>query len=238
MDEKQIGSVHEFDGIVEMDMSKDIGKLAGSLAKAQGKIRNAKKDSTNPFFKSDYADLSSVWNACRAELSSNDIAVIQTLDSDPDGRVYVITTIAHSSGQWMRGRIGAKPTKNDPQGIGSTLTYLRRYSLAAMVGVAPAGEDDDGQAGSTKGDTKPATTSKKKPQAKPEPEPEPEPENENALTVAQVKGLMAKAKANGFTEKEFDDMILRMGFEKRKDLTMDVYDVLVDEINEGPQTGL
>lgn len=130
--------------------SVDIGKLAEALAKAQGDIQGAVKDSTNPHFRSKYADLASVWDACREQLSKNGLSVIQTMDDEerPGDLVTVVTTLAHSSGQWIRGRLAMKPVKSDPQGIGSAITYARRYALAAMVGVAP--EDDDGNAASAR----------------------------------------------------------------------------------------
>lgn len=128
-------------------MSPTIGKLAGALAKAQGLIRGAVKDSENPYFKSSYADLASVWEACRDALSKNDLAVIQTTEPDDKG-IVVVTTLAHSSGEWMRGKLRVIPAKNDAQAIGSVITYMRRYSLAAIVGIAQV--DDDGNAATGK----------------------------------------------------------------------------------------
>lgn len=125
--------------------SESIAKLAEALSKAQGKIKGASKDTANPFFKSKYADLASVWDACREQLSAHGLSVIQTTDNAPEG-VCVVTTLAHSSGEWIRGKLTMQPVKNDPQGVGSAITYARRYALAAMVGVAP--EDDDGNAAS------------------------------------------------------------------------------------------
>jgi hypothetical protein len=143
-----------------MEKSESIGKLAEALAKAQGAIEGAKKDQANPFFRSKYADLSSVWEACRKQLSENGLAVMQTTcGSDPD-TVTVETFLTHSSGEWIKSSLTMRPTKSDPQGIGSCITYARRYALAAMVGVAP--EDDDGNA---------ASQPNKTPVAKVEPQP-------------------------------------------------------------------
>lgn len=127
-----------------MYQSEQINELAKALAKAQSQISPAIKDSTNPFFKSKYADLSSVWNSCKAPLSDNGLAVMQSLDYK-DGQTFLVTTLAHESGQWVRSCIPINPTKNDAQGIGSAITYMRRYSLAALVGVT-TDEDDDGNA--------------------------------------------------------------------------------------------
>lgn len=118
------------------EQSAEIGELAAALAVAQGEITGALKDSANPFFKSKYADLASVWDACRASLSKNGLAVIQSAGTNNDGAAVITTTLAHKSGQWIRGSIALMPVKSDPQGMGSALTYARRYALAAMVGVA------------------------------------------------------------------------------------------------------
>jgi NAD-specific glutamate dehydrogenase len=114
-----------------------------ALAKAQGDIESAQKDSANPFFKSKYADLASVWDACRAPLAKNGLAVIQFPRAD--GNVVTVETrLVHSSGQWIEGELTAVAKDDGPQSIGSIVTYLRRYSLQSIVGVAP--EDDDGNA--------------------------------------------------------------------------------------------
>lgn len=132
------------------EQSAEIDKLAGALAKAQGKITGALKDSSNPFFKSKYADLAACWDACRAQLSDNGLSVIQLTDVDDTG-VLVVTTLAHESGQWIRGKLRMMPKDATPQGIGSAITYARRYALAAIVGLAQV--DDDGNAASGRAGT-------------------------------------------------------------------------------------
>jgi hypothetical protein len=126
--------------------SEQVAELFGALAKAQAIMAGAKKDATNPHFKSKYADLASVWDACREALTANGLAVIQTTEPSEGAEVRVHTTLAHSSGQHISGVIAIPVNKNDAQGYGSALTYARRYALAAMVGIAPA--DDDGNAAS------------------------------------------------------------------------------------------
>lgn len=123
--------------------SDNINELISALSKAQGRIISAKKDKKNPYFKSSYADLSSIWDACRTALSENGIAVVQSVQVN-DQKMELITTLGHASGQWMKSQMPIITTKSDPQSIGSALTYYRRYTLAAMVGVAPSEEDDDG----------------------------------------------------------------------------------------------
>lgn len=124
--------------------SESIAKLITALVKVQKTIRGYKEDSKNPFFNSTYGDLSSVWAAVREPLTSNGLAVIQTLEGcDEQGRQKLRTMLAHESGEWIDSMIAIKPVKEDPQQAGSAITYARRYSLAAIVGVAP--EDDDGE---------------------------------------------------------------------------------------------
>ena len=134
-----------------MRSSDQINELATALAKVQGKLKPALKDSENPAFKtggkvSKYADLTSVWEACREELSKNDIAVVQAHDITESGDI-MITRLTHKSGQWVESHYPLRPVQNTPQGFASATTYARRISLAAMVGVV-ADEDDDGNAAS------------------------------------------------------------------------------------------
>ena len=128
-----------------MNKSESIKELATALSKAQGEIKGAVKDSSNPFFKSKYADLSSVVEAIRESFSKNGLSYSQHVEPTERDEVRVETMILHSSGEWMSCGVLALPVaKSDAQGFGSALTYARRYGLSAAVGVAP--EDDDGNA--------------------------------------------------------------------------------------------
>lgn len=130
---------------METENQQNIGKLAKALAAAQGDIQSAKKDKSNPFFKSKYADLASVWAACREQLSKNEIAVIQA-PCVVDGVFGINTRLIHSSGEEAGSfmPVSASITAK-AQEMGSAITYARRYALSAMVGVAPD-DDDDGNA--------------------------------------------------------------------------------------------
>jgi hypothetical protein len=152
--------------VVYLRQSPTIAKLAVALAKAQGVILGAAKDSENPFFKAKYADLASVWDACRGPLSSNGLSVCQTTDVLNDGKVILLTQLLHTSGEWIVGRYPVCPVKNDPQSLGSATTYARRYALMAIAGIAP--EDDDGNAASGRPQT-PHTAGKNAPLAAPNP---------------------------------------------------------------------
>lgn len=124
-----------------MEQSESLDKLGVALAKAQDEMAGAKKDSANPFFKSKYADLTSVWQACKDALHDNGLSVIQAPISE-EGRIGVSTMLLHSSGQFVKDRftLGVKK-ENDPQADGSSITYARRYALAAFVGVCPVDDD-------------------------------------------------------------------------------------------------
>ena len=125
--------------------SETIGALAAALSKAQADITGALKDSSNPFFKSKYADLASCWDACRKQLAANNLAVIQTVSINWElDQSVLVTTLAHSSGEWIRSELPIRAKDLSPQAQGSAITYARRYALAAIVGLAQI--DDDAEA--------------------------------------------------------------------------------------------
>lgn len=118
--------------------------LFAAIAKAQAKIKGAIKDSTNPFFKSKYADLAACFEAVRGPFAEQGLAIVQLTHPDP---LRVVTMIVHESGASIQdGGVPIKPTKDDPQGMGSGMTYARRYGLTAMAGLPQI--DDDGNAAS------------------------------------------------------------------------------------------
>ncbi len=125
-----------------MQKSDTINELASALAKAQGEMRSAKKDASNPFFRSQYSTLAACWDCCREPLAKNGLSVVQTVSEDEGERITLHTTLLHASGQWISSTMKGRPTKNDPQGIGSAISYYRRYSLMAIVGIAPDDDDD------------------------------------------------------------------------------------------------
>ncbi len=130
-----------------MQHSDQFGDIAAALASAQGKMDHAAKDRANPAFKSKYADLASVLDACRPHLSAHEIAIIQppaitSSDERAGGMVRVETWLIHKSGQWFATTLEAAVPDIKAQTIGSAITYLRRYGLSAMAGIAP--DDDDG----------------------------------------------------------------------------------------------
>lgn len=135
-----------------MNQSENINELATALSKAQGEMQAAIKDSINPFFKSKYADLGSVWDAARPVLSKNGLCIMQGTEMIGE-KIVMVTTLAHSSGQWVKSFLPLNPSKNDSQGVGAAITYLRRYSLSALVGVV-CDDDDDGETAVGRGQPK------------------------------------------------------------------------------------
>jgi len=129
-----------------MQKSDSITKLAGALVKAQAEVENVKKDSVNPHFRSNYSSLAAVCDAVLPVLNKHGLAVTQL--SIPDNEMCILETmLIHESGEWLSGQMSVPLAKRDPQGLGSALTYARRYSLLALLNVAS--EDDDANAAST-----------------------------------------------------------------------------------------
>ena len=131
-----------------MQHSESIKELAAALLKAQQSFETATKGADNPFFKSKFADLPEVWRVAKGPLGANGLAIVQSPESDGNGGIEIETMLVHApSGEWIKSRIRMQPVKNDPQGVGSCITYARRYALSALIGIV-ADEDDDGNAAS------------------------------------------------------------------------------------------
>lgn len=131
---------------LKVTQSQEIKELVSSLAKAQRIMKPAIYNRINPHFKSRYADFASCMEACRIPLSDNGLAVIQSCETI-DGKISLITMLAHVSGQWMKSEFPIIPSKMDSQAIGSAMTYAKRYSLCGMIGIVADEEgDDDGEA--------------------------------------------------------------------------------------------
>jgi len=128
-----------------MEHSETINQIAAAVIAAQGEMGSAKKTADNPFYKTKYADLAGVVETARPVLTRHGLGVVQSADCD--GELAVVETLlVHTSGEWLKSRTVLKPTKADPQGMGSAVTYARRYAYMAIIGMAA--EDDDGNAAS------------------------------------------------------------------------------------------
>ena len=136
-----------------MNSSEKINELATALCKAQAAMGGAVKDSANPFFKSSYADLTSVIKAIKQPFADNDLSYTQFPVSDENG-IGVVTRLMHNSGQWMELGYTLPIVKSDPQAAGSAITYARRYALQSMAGIPTA--DDDAESAVIRGDHKKA----------------------------------------------------------------------------------
>ena len=124
-----------------MKTSETINELAAALATAQGEMENAVMDAANPHFRSKYATLASIRNATIPALAKNGLALIQATELTT-AEMLLTTRLVHASGQWLES-VYPIPIVDKPHIMGSALTYARRYSWAALIGIA-AEEDDDG----------------------------------------------------------------------------------------------
>lgn len=129
-----------------MEHSESITKIATALLNVQKQVESVEKGSINPHFGNTYADLNTFLHAVRGPLREHGITMIQSPGMQ-DGWVTVETLLVHQSGEWIKGTAGSPLQKDDPQGVGSGITYLRRYSIAALLAIPQ--EDDDGNAASS-----------------------------------------------------------------------------------------
>jgi hypothetical protein len=195
-----------------MNKSEQINELADALSKAQASFEGAKKDRNNPFFKSKYADLASILDAVRDAMGKNGLSFSQIPTKAEGDKIILQTLVMHKSGQWISGDYPVLVAKMDAQGLGSAITYARRYALQAMLGVAA--EDDDGEAAmgrSVKQATVTGEVVKKKPVWS----------NEQSKEAGEIKDqIMALDPENG--DRLSTDLWRRMSY----DMPSDVIDAL------------
>ena len=141
-----------------MKHSEALEKLSPALVKALAELKNPPRTANNPFFKSLYAPLDATLNLTRGVLAENGLAMLQSTESGSDGHPAVVTRIVHESGEWIESSpLIMKPVKEEPQGYGSALTYARRYSLQAMLGITGEADDDGNAASKPSGESKPGS---------------------------------------------------------------------------------
>jgi hypothetical protein len=193
--------------------SDDIKELATNLALFQGKISSVKKDAINPYFKSKYATLDTIWNTIRKPLVDSGLSLVQTMGISDDGGSTLSTTLLHNSGQWISGCMKLNPVKEDPQGLGSAISYARRYSMSAMLGIV-VDEDDDAEA--TKPKSTPVSTSQKP--------------KENPL----IKKILDSAKKMGYSSQQLAKLS-QDKFDKisSKELTEEQLQELMEAVSKG-----
>lgn len=174
------------------EWSPTIGALIEALAKARKVFKPVIKSANNPFFKSKYADLAEVIDATKDGLSDNNLAVLQPPSFQREaGMVKILTILAHSSNEWMKCTLEMPVSKSDAQGVGSAITYGRRYSYSAVLNVASE-FDDDGNAASGKKGAKEET----------EEEFDQRTETQQALKVFEIQAIDEAIKRTGKTEEE------------------------------------
>lgn len=127
-----------------MKHSESLKEIAGAIGRAQMNIKGAIKDAANPFFKSKYADLESCWEAVRSPLHKEGLSIVQTMGFIPGAGPTVITTLLHASGEYISGEQPVCAKSDDPQGLGSAITYARRYGLSAITGLIQVDDDAEG----------------------------------------------------------------------------------------------
>ena len=121
-----------------IEMSETISELAKALCKFQKEVTNPKKTKTNPWYKKKYADLADIWEAIKTPLHNNGLSITQI----PNNSNSVTSILLHESGEYIKGTLTLEPTKTDPQGMGSAITYARRYMMSGMLGIVSDDDDD------------------------------------------------------------------------------------------------
>jgi hypothetical protein len=176
-----------------MKTSDNVDKIFPAFVAFQAEMPPVPKDSINPHFRNKYASLGAITEATRPVLAKHGLAYTQGM-AIVDGVQVMFTRIIHQSGQWMEdGGYALNPTKNDPQGMGSAVTYARRYTIGSTLGIITEDDDDGNRA------SEPAPLKKLPPVPKAEPAPLQEPDWFNDLGELNDKGkLAAKSIHEGF----------------------------------------
>jgi hypothetical protein len=217
----------------QLNASPELGKLFEALSKAQAEIKPAKLDMENPYYKSKYASLKSCQEAYRAPLAKFGLAIVQQVYSEQDA-YYVRTVLGHSSGQWMSNVFKLIVGKRDMQGLGSAITYGRRYGANALVGVVDTEDDDGNNSLPPKGDNKPPQKTQPKTKAQDKkppnmappgpgapPDPFPDYENEPQKPMSLLEEVIQLSKVKNVSPPHMKNLIKKcVGEEKKaKDLT-------------------
>lgn len=194
-------------------------ELNAALNAFQAKIQSVPKDSVNPHFRSGYASMTAIWNAIRRPLTDEGLAITQVMEAAGD-RTVLVTALVHKSGQTIESRVTLNPVKNDPQGFGSCLTYMRRYSIEAILGLDA--DDDDGAVAS------------KQPPSSPK---QPEVSKSKLISEAQQKRLFAIKSVAGWTDEAVKKLLKEFGYESSKDIKWHDYEEICAEIENNPAKG-
>ncbi len=151
--EKTVVTFNNFTEVNGIKMTVPCNNLLDALAKMQGALDNAKKESDNPYFKSKYADLATCLQTAKKPMADNGLSISQHCTFDGQF-VQCVTILGHSSGQMMISTLMIPVAKKDAQGIGSSITYARRYALSSIIGLTQKDDDGEGSVGRTEEDAK------------------------------------------------------------------------------------
>jgi hypothetical protein len=222
-----------------MKTSEQINELATALSAAQGQIEDAAADAKGNFGK--YADLTSIRKAIKDPLSKNGLAIFQ-IPETRDGKTVLVSRLMHKSGQWIEGECDLLVDKPTMQGMGSAITYMKRYSLAAIVGIAE--DDDDGQEAEKSPQKKTAQAKSGASNPPVQPRAPGSPPAPNLASEAQRKMIWARLRGElAMDEAQAKDFIHQhTGLESSKDMNREQVQILVAEIdkmakNEQPEPG-
>ena len=198
--------------------------ICKAFVKFQSEFKGMKPDSSNPFFKSTYISLDGILETTRPILAKNGLAVLQEATSDGE-YIFVKTKLIHESGEVIETEIlKMKPQKNDPQSMGSCITYSKRYQLAALLGICECIDDDANIAtfGNTpQGSTKGNNFSQRSNQ-----------QNNKNLTEAQINRLKAISKAAGYSIDKLTSVIKQKYNKKLEELTREEYDHICNSLEK------
>ena len=193
-----------------MNKSESIKNIAMAMAKFQSEVKNPNSTATNPHFHNKYAPLNEILNDVRPLLTKHGLSIVQFPSGDGD-KVSMATLLMHESGEWIESDpIVLKADRPTAQGAGSGITYARRYSISAILGISSE-DDDDGNGAVKQTKQKPASAPKK--QEKPTDKISPE-QLTRLFTIANGKTDIAKA------------IIGQCGYKSSKDITKADYDMV------------
>lgn len=198
--------------------SESVKEIASALTNFQGKMTAVKKDAINPFYESKYATLDTIWETIRKPLSENGLSVAQTMNY-LEGKSVLETTLYHTSGEWISGTQLVNPVKDDPQALGSAISYARRYSLSAILGLVS--DDDDAESATPKKTpiSPPVETSK--------------PTESGGITEAQIKKIYATAREKELSPEEAKAYIKKtFNKDSTKELTKAEASTMIEFLNE------
>lgn len=216
--------------LLRVESSDVLNELFGALSKAQAKMKPAVLDMVNPHYKSKYASLTSVWESIRGPISENGLCLTQQIFSAGE-HYYIRSVLGHASGQWTSNTFKLLVGRVDMQGLGSAITYAKRYGLCALVGVVDT-EDDDGNASLPQNPQKKTDHKKEIPNHAPVSNQKPPGPQESMQTPGEdveftydpngnpLQNIIALQKHFGIAPKDITQTIIKeLGKEKLKDCT-------------------